>query len=170
MVVSVSLSSWHGSRVLDVLDSFFFAARNMIGIVLSALLATEDAASQPTAQLTVSVVGFRHNTGHLLVALSDKQASFLSKTELPLGNQRVIIINRAASVTFIGIAAGDYAVSVTHDENDNLKVDTNFIGMPKEGVGVSNEAKGFMGPPKFKDAKFHYDGGKASITITLVYL
>ena len=33
-------------------------------------------------------------------------------------------------------------------------MDTNFLGIPKEPIGISNNAKGFMGPPKYKDAKF----------------
>jgi len=39
-----------------------------------------------------------------------------------------------------------------HDENSNGKMDTNFIGMPREGVGASNNAKGHMGPLKFRAA------------------
>jgi uncharacterized protein (DUF2141 family) len=33
-------------------------------------------------------------------------------------------------------------------------MDTNFLGIPKEDYGCSNNARGFMGPPKWKDAKF----------------
>ena len=29
-----------------------------------------------------------------------------------------------------------------------------FFGIPKEAYGCSNNAKGFMGPPKYEDAKF----------------
>ena len=47
-----------------------------------------------------------------------------------------------------------YAISVFHDKNDNKKMDTNFIGIPKEPIGCSNGATGFMGPPKYKKAKF----------------
>jgi uncharacterized protein (DUF2141 family) len=33
-------------------------------------------------------------------------------------------------------------------------MDTNFIGIPKDDFGCSNNATGFMGPPKYEDAKF----------------
>jgi uncharacterized protein (DUF2141 family) len=46
-----------------------------------------------------------------------------------------------------------------HDENDNGKLDTNWIGIPKEGLASSNNAKGRMGPPKWRDASFEYPGG-----------
>ena len=45
-------------------------------------------------------------------------------------------------------------ISAFHDENDNKKMDTNVFGNPKEPAGCSNGEKEFMGPPKYKDAKF----------------
>ena len=49
---------------------------------------------------------------------------------------------------------GTYAFVILHDENKNGKTDTNRIGMPKEGIAVSNNAKGSFGPPAYEDAKF----------------
>jgi len=47
-----------------------------------------------------------------------------------------------------------YAVSVFHDENYNGKLDTNLLGIPREGVGASNDARGNFRPPKFGAAAF----------------
>lgn len=60
---------------------------------------------------------------------------------------------------FRGIPAGTYGLSAFHDKNDNGKLDTNFLGMPVEDYCASNNARGFMGPPSFNDAKFVYRGG-----------
>ena len=49
-------------------------------------------------------------------------------------------------------------------------MDTNFLGMPKEGVGASNDAKGFMGPPKYQDAKFRLTTDAQKIVIPMHYL
>ena len=62
---------------------------------------------------------------------------------------------------------GTYAVSFVHDKNSNGKMDKNFMGIPKEDYGCSNNAKGFMGPPKWEDAKFELKGADKSITISL---
>ena len=62
--------------------------------------------------------------------------------------------NKKATAIFKNIARGMYAISVFHDKNDNKKMDTNFVGIPKEPTGMSNGAKAFFGPPKYKDAKF----------------
>ena len=59
-----------------------------------------------------------------------------------------------ARCDFEGIPAGTYALVVLHDENMNGKVDTNWIGIPKEGYGFSNDAKASFSAPSFKDASF----------------
>jgi uncharacterized protein (DUF2141 family) len=56
--------------------------------------------------------------------------------------------------TFSGIAPGTYAVALFHDENGDGKLDTNFMGVPREGVGVSNNKLRSFGPPRWDDAKF----------------
>jgi uncharacterized protein (DUF2141 family) len=55
---------------------------------------------------------------------------------------------------FVGVASERYAVSVFHDENSNGKLDRNLLGIPREGVGASNNAVGHFGPLKFDDAAF----------------
>ena len=65
------------------------------------------------------------------------------------------MVDKKATVVFENIENGIYAISVFHDENDNKKMDTKIFGIPKEPIGTSNDATGFMGPPKFKDAKFN---------------
>jgi len=44
------------------------------------------------------------------------------------------------------------------------------MGLPREGVRASNNAKGRFGPPKFEDASFHFTGGKVELKITVTYL
>jgi len=71
---------------------------------------------------------------------------------------------------FADVAPGEYAVSVFHDENSNGKLDRNFMGMPKEGVGASDDAVGHFGPPKYDDARFSYKGGRSVMAIHVKYL
>jgi uncharacterized protein (DUF2141 family) len=54
--------------------------------------------------------------------------------------------------------AGKYAIASYHDENGNGKLDTNALGIPEEGYGFSNDARGTFGPPKFSEAAFDFDG------------
>ena len=49
---------------------------------------------------------------------------------------------------------GTYAIAVIHDENSSKELETGIFGIPKEGVGFSNNPKIIFGPPSFKDASF----------------
>lgn len=75
----------------------------------------------------------------------------------------------AARCDFHDIPSGTYALVVLHDENMNGKVDTNWIGVPKEGYRFSKDAKASFSAPSFKDAGFVYDGKTLVMTIRLHY-
>jgi len=126
---------------------------------LVALLLSQDAGAGFT--LTVKIEGLSAKTGKLFVSLHDKAASWPGKSELAV---RRMAVDPADTVVLENVPAGTWAVSVVHDVNGNGKVDTNFLGIPKEPVGVSNDAKGRFGPPKFDDAKFKLE---RDMTITI---
>ena len=63
---------------------------------------------------------------------------------------------------------GHYAVTVYLDENNNHRLDSNLIGIPKEPVGASNNPKPRMGPPRFEDCAFEMKEEDQTISITLV--
>ncbi len=68
------------------------------------------------------------------------------------------------------IAYGEYAISLFHDANSNNKIDTNWIGIPKEGLGGSNNPKSRFGPPKYKDAKFIHNQENTVLNIKINYI
>lgn len=120
-------------------------------------LFTSVAQNKETVTLTVNISGLNSNDGVLLVGLYNAKTFFLKKTYK--GNIGKIN-NKKSSVTFVNIPKGEYAVSFVHDKNNNGKMDTNILGIPKEDYGCSNNAKGFMGPPKYDDAKFQLQTSK----------
>jgi len=60
-------------------------------------------------------------------------------------------------------------MAVVHDENMNGKLDTSWIGRPKEGYGFSNDVKSLLSAPSFSDASFRYGGGTLDLAIHLHY-
>jgi uncharacterized protein (DUF2141 family) len=147
-------------------------------VLAAALLGAAGAFGQaPTSAppeniIHVEISGLRNGTGQVLCALySSAQAeSFPKKADKAVARLTAKIADHEAVCEFSGVAPGTYAVSVVHDENSNGKLDTNFIGMPREGVGASNDAKGHMGPPKFSAAAFQYAGGRLDLKIHVNYL
>ena len=53
---------------------------------------------------------------------------------------------------------GEYAVTLFVDFNGNKKLDKNFLGIPKEQYGFSNNVMGRMSPPTFDQSKFAIAG------------
>ena len=51
------------------------------------------------------------------------------------------------------VPAGEYALLVYHDENDNDRIDKKFIGIPREPLGFSNRYEP-KGPPSYSRAAF----------------
>lgn len=74
-----------------------------------------------------------------------------------------------STVTLTGVRPGRYAAQVFYDENANGKVDRALFGIPKEGVGFSRDARIKLGPPKWQDAVFDYDGSEQTIRLRLRY-
>jgi uncharacterized protein (DUF2141 family) len=93
----------------------------------------------------------KSDKGSLFVAIYDTKNSFLKKR---FKGDITKIVDNKATIVLKDIPPGEYAVSAFHDVNNNKKMDTNFFGIPKEPIGISNNATGFMGPPKYNDAKF----------------
>ena len=118
----------------------------------------------------VDVGGLRSDKGQMLCALFSSAEAVPTKADKAIARLTAKIAERQAICDFTGVAPGTYAVSVVHDENSNGKLDRNFIGMPREGVGASNDAKGHMGPPKFNAASFQYKGGRLDLKIHVNYL
>lgn len=105
--------------------------------------------------LTLEVRGLRSGDGKVVAGLFDSGEAFPRKgAGWVRGALSRSLADGRASVTFENLAPGTYAVAIFHDENDNDQLDTNFVGIPKEGVGASNDAVGRLGPPRWDEAKF----------------
>lgn len=123
--------------------------KNIIFLFLGITIA--QAQEKVNHDVVVNISNFKNNNGQVLVAIFNTKDTFLNKG---FKSAKVKIENNTCSVTFKNLPKGTYAISMFHDENNNNKLDTNFMGIPKETYGCSNNAKGFFGPPKWEDAKF----------------
>ena len=101
--------------------------------------------------IIVNISGIDNNKGKMMIGLYTSEGNWLGTPKKALMSK---IEKGKSTATFTNIPEGIYAISVFHDENDNNKIDMNFMGIPKEDNGCSNGARGFFGPPKWKDAKF----------------
>ena len=107
-----------------------------------------------SSTLVVLVQGLPAVNGTVVALLFPSDHGFPAKEAKAAQRQAVKVVSATAEIRFPNLATGTYAVTVYHDLNDNGKLDTNWIGIPKEPVGVSNNPRPRMGPPRFSDASF----------------
>lgn len=116
--------------------------------------------------LVVVIKNVKEAKGRIAVALFSNEKDFATKA---MQGKTTVAKAGEVQITFENITSGDYAISVMHDANENDELDSNAIGIPKEGFGFSNDAMGMFGPPSFEKAKFNLSGDN-KVTITLKYL
>jgi uncharacterized protein (DUF2141 family) len=140
-------------------------------IVFAWILQSPSDSSSPATgnSIHVTIGGMRSDKGQVLCSLYSSADGFPKDAGKARAHAHSPVADHRATCGFVDIQPGTYAVAVFHDENFNGKLDTNFIGIPREGTGASNNAKGRMGPPKFDDAAFGFPGGHAELKITINY-
>lgn len=122
-----------------------------------------------SASLTVNISNIEHNDGKIFLLLFNKAEGFPGKRNKALKDYILDINENKSSVVIDSLEYGQYALSLFHDENKNGRLDTNWIGIPNEGLGMSNNAKGSFGPPKFEDAAFIVEQDSVKIEIDMKY-
>lgn len=137
----------------------------LAGLALAALQAVADG----QGDIEVRVEGVRSDAGQVFVTLFDSDEGFPGAEGAGVGTLSARQVDGTAVVVFENVAYGEYAVAAYHDEDGNGKMKTVYGSIPLEGIGISRDAKGVMGPPKFKDAKFPLDSAAASVTVTIRY-
>ena len=108
--------------------------------------------SQSTSTVLLEVSSFKNTRGILNCRLFTKPSDFPDGEGIL--TVRVPIAGPNTSCTFSNIEPGTYAVAVVHDENSDGKLDKNFVGVPSEGYGVSNNKTYALSAPKWDESIF----------------
>ena len=132
----------------DYLDSF---VRLTLFVAATAFYAAP-AFSEPSSTVLIEVAGFKNMRGTLNCRLFTKAADFPDGEGIV--TLRVPITGPNTSCSFSNVEPGTYAIAVVHDENGNGKLDKNFVGVPSEGYGVSNNKTYALSAPKWDESTF----------------
>ena len=119
------------------------------------------------ANLTVTVEQVRNSQGEIRFSIFNVPSQFPQGNELH--SKDVPAQLGLVTVHFYNLTPGVYAIAIHHDENSDGEMNTNFIGLPKEGYGFSNNAKVNFSPPAFEAAAFNLGVGDKSIRLRVVY-
>jgi uncharacterized protein (DUF2141 family) len=100
--------------------------------------------------LEIHVNNVKSKKGSIQIGLFTSEADYLKN---PVEKKVIKSTGKDVTVVFENLQPGDYALSVIHDENENGELDSNALGIPKEGFAFGNNALGSFGPPPFEKAK-----------------
>ena len=106
-----------------------------------------------SSTINVEISHIKNQKGSLVIGLYNIEETFPIKTK----EYRSLILDANATILkgqFKNIPNGTYAIALFHDENSNEIMDKNFLGIPKEGYGFSNNVKAIFSAPLFDEAKF----------------
>lgn len=127
-------------------------------------------AQPPCPGLHVRVLNLRNGTGTVAYALFESPEGFPDEYLHPATT--IMIINTSKSHArrdFEDIPPGKNAMAAVHDENMTGKLDTNWIGIPKEDYGFSDNGKALLSAPSFSAGSSRYDWQNIDLTMCLRY-
>ena len=104
--------------------------------------------------LSIELLGVKSSMGHINVAVYNQANGFLKFDEV-FKVDRIAAQVATTSFKIMDLPNGEYAVAIFHDENGNDKLDTNWLGIPKESVAFSNAKIKAFGPPSYKECAFN---------------
>ena len=121
------------------------------------------AAAETNGNLDLQITGGTPNVGQMVITIFNSKETYM-KTPFV---EHVISVNSEgqALLTMVTLQQGEYAVSVFYDKNSDGKLNTGFLGIPKEKIGFSNNAKSRMGPAPFSKTSFSLTKKKLSMKI-----
>ena len=132
----------------------------MVHVLLMLMLSVMMPVNNET--LTITVKDVKPGRGNIVVEVYDSKAYFFKKSVV---KRTVKAADKQVEVT-LDIAPGTYAIAIYQDVNENKLFDRNFIGLPKEPYGLSNNFKPRFAAPTFEDCRFEFNAA-ASMAISL---
>lgn len=135
----------------------------MKNVLFLALFLIASISSSAQSEISIVVKNIKAIEGQISVCLVESKDNFLSNCTI---GKKAKVTATTETITFENIEPGEYAVTLFHDENGDSRLNTNFLGIPNEPYGFSNNARSFFGPPSHEKCTFQVNGD-TTITIKL---
>ncbi len=144
-----------------------------VGIALVSVIGNlaflPSAEANVNSNLSVTVKGLKNQKGQVCFSLFSSSRGFPNNKKQAIKAQCVKLGNSNAKLNIPALKAGTYALAMFHDKNGDGKLNTNGLGIPKEGFGFSRNPRILTGPPKFGDSAVFVVGSSTNIEIDMNY-
>jgi len=116
--------------------------------------------------IRASLVGLPNNKGRVGCIIFNSPDGWPRDRTKATRQVRAPIQDGSGTCEFKGLPPGTYAIASFHDEYETGQMKKNFLGMPQEVFGFSNDAKpSALSPPPFSACAVTYSGGVLNITM-----
>jgi len=104
--------------------------------------------------MEVVITGINSTEGQIIIGIFKDDKSFQEEKPFILKKFEKNEILKGEMTVKFSLASGIYGFSLLDDENNDGKMNYNFLGIPKEGFGFSNYELSGLRKPKFDVFKF----------------
>jgi len=118
-----------------------------------------------TGVIELAVTGLASDRGQVCASLYNRPDGYPREPEKALLRQCAAIVEKRSAIVFEDLPHGTYAAFAFHDVDGDGAIKTSRLGIPREPIGASNDARGRFGPPSFEDASFQLDAPRTVIPI-----
>jgi uncharacterized protein (DUF2141 family) len=125
-----------------------------------------------SGSLEVKFIGINSSKGQICMNLFNGQIGFPDggKGAALKAARCTPIVKGNAQMTFTNLPYGNYAISAVHDTNGDTRLNSNFLGIPTEGFGFSNNKVVVNSAPSFGESQFLLSGPKTNLVIKMQYM
>ncbi len=141
----------------------------LLSLVLPREVRSDSDRAVPTGALVVDVSNLQNlGKGQLVGLVFEKMKRVEVKGSPFLRREILEVSGKEVTFRFEALPHGEYAVAIFHDMDRDLVADTNLIGIPREDLAVSNNAKGGpLGGPRWEAAKFTHQGDVTRLAVSI---
>jgi uncharacterized protein (DUF2141 family) len=119
---------------------------------------------QEPGTLNLNIKNIQQAKGAIFIAVYDNKEIYMKERF----HEAIVEVQALGELhATLRLPFSKYAITIFHDVNDNEELDANFIGIPKEPYGFSNNPKSSFGPPGFDAAAFEFEKDGYEIEIVL---
>ncbi len=141
---------------------------NLVLFMILSFLSVPTSHVMGQGEIKVRVTEVSKKKGEVMLALFASPKGFPYETSYAIQKIKGNAVNGVIELNFSDIRRGTYAIALFHDTNGDGKLNTNFMGIPKEGYGVSNNTYNTFSAPGYKESSFTHND-HTELTIQMKY-
>ncbi|MDR2084993.1 MAG: DUF2141 domain-containing protein [Bacteroidales bacterium] len=114
--------------------------------------------------IDINITGIDEIKGQIVVLVFDNPDNFPKDQKLAKFFN-FPVTSKEMTVCVKDLQVQNYAIFIYHDKDNNGKCNQNFIGMPTEKIGFSNNIRPKLKAPKFNEAKVDTETNEISVEL-----